>query len=191
MADRNTHLVDALHAPPRTRSGRLSARRRQPEAVLDEHVLAAAVALVLAVQLGHGHVALVDDEEEVVGEVVEQRVRRLARSRGRRWARVVLDAVAVADLLASSRGRTGCACAGAAPRAACPPPRTTPAAPAARPRCRTMAAAHALVAGDVVGGGEHDDARRARSSCSPVSGSTTVMRSTSSPNSSMRSTVSS
>ena len=48
------------------RSGRLSRALRQPEAVLDEAVLAAAVALVLAVQLRHGLVALVDDEQEVV-----------------------------------------------------------------------------------------------------------------------------
>ena len=40
--------------------------------MLDEDVLAAAVALELAVQLRHGDVALVDDEQEVVGEVVEQ-----------------------------------------------------------------------------------------------------------------------
>ena len=60
------------------RSGRLSRALGQPEAVLDEHVLAAAVALVLAVQLGHGLVALVDDDQEVVGEVVEQGERRLA-----------------------------------------------------------------------------------------------------------------
>ena len=74
------------------------ARRRQPEAVVDEHVLAAAVALVLAVQLRHRLVALVDDEQEVVGEVVEQRERRLAEVAAVDVHRVVLDAVAVADL---------------------------------------------------------------------------------------------
>ena len=67
--------------------------------MLDEDVLAAAVALVLAVQLRHGDVALVDDEQEVVGEVVEQRERRLARAATVDVHRVVLDAVAVADLL--------------------------------------------------------------------------------------------
>ena len=66
--------------------------------MLDEHVLAAAVALVLAVQLRHGLVALVDDEQEVVGEVVEQRERRLAVVAAVDVHRVVLDAVAVADL---------------------------------------------------------------------------------------------
>ena len=53
--------------------------RGQAEAVLDQHVLAGAVAGVLPVQLGDGHVALVDDAEVVLGEEVQQRVRRLPR----------------------------------------------------------------------------------------------------------------
>ena len=73
--------------------------RRQPEAVVDERLLAGAVALVLAVQLRHGDVGLVDDEQVVVGEVVEQRVGRLARLPAVDVHRVVLDAVAEADLL--------------------------------------------------------------------------------------------
>ncbi len=70
----------------------------QPEAVLDEHVLATAVAVELAVQLRHRDVALVDDEQVVVGEVVEQGERRLAGDSAVDVHRVVLDAVAVADL---------------------------------------------------------------------------------------------
>ncbi len=66
--------------------------------MLDEHVLAAAVARELAVQLRHGDVALVDDEQIVVGEVVEQRERRLAVVAAVDVHRVVLDAVAVPDL---------------------------------------------------------------------------------------------
>ncbi len=66
--------------------------------MLDEDVLAAAVALELAVQLRHGDVALVDDEEEVVREVVEQRERRLVEVAPVDVHRVVLDAAAVADL---------------------------------------------------------------------------------------------
>ncbi len=66
--------------------------------MLDEHVLAAAVAGELTVQLGYGDVALVDHEQEVVGEVVEQRERRLAVVATVDVHRVVLDAVAVADL---------------------------------------------------------------------------------------------
>ena len=41
-------------------------RPRQPEAVLDERVLARPVALVLAVELRHGLVPLVEDDEEVL-----------------------------------------------------------------------------------------------------------------------------
>ena len=72
--------------------------RGQAEAVLDQHVLAGAVAGVLAVQLGHGHVALVDDAEVVLGEEVEQRVGRLARGAAVEVAAVVLDARADAGL---------------------------------------------------------------------------------------------
>ena len=67
--------------------------------MLDEDVLAAEVAEVLAVQLRDGLVALVDDQQEVLGEVVEQGERRLAVAAPVDVHRVVLDAVAVADLL--------------------------------------------------------------------------------------------
>ncbi len=73
-------------------------RRRQPEAVLDEDLLARAVAGELAVQLGHGHVALVDHEQPVVGEVVEQRERRVARPTPVEVPAVVLDPAARPDL---------------------------------------------------------------------------------------------
>ena len=70
----------------------------QAEAVLDEGVLAGAVALVLAVDLGDGHVGLVDDGEEVLGEEVEQGVGRLPRLPAVEVAAVVLDAVDHAHL---------------------------------------------------------------------------------------------
>ena len=53
---------------------------------------------VHAVDLRDGLVALVDEEQEVVREVVEQRVRRRAGGAAVHVAGVVLDAVAVADL---------------------------------------------------------------------------------------------
>ena len=74
-------------------------RARQPEAVLDERALARRVALVHRADLRHRDVRLVDDDQEVVGEVVEQAVRRLARRAAVDVPRVVLDAVAEADLL--------------------------------------------------------------------------------------------
>ncbi len=71
-------------------------RRGQPEAVVDQRLLAAAVAVPHAVHLRNRGVALVHKEQEVAREVVEQRRRRLARQPPAEVARVVLDAVAVA-----------------------------------------------------------------------------------------------
>ena len=59
-------------------------RGRQPEAVVDQGLLARAVAVVHAADLRDRLVRLVDEGQEVLGEVVEQRVRRRARARGRR-----------------------------------------------------------------------------------------------------------
>ena len=73
-------------------------RARQPEAVLDQHPLAGHVALVHRADLRHGDVRLVDHEQEVLGEVVEQRVRRAARLAAVDVPRVVLDPGAAAHL---------------------------------------------------------------------------------------------
>ena len=91
LVDATEHLFE-LQRPVVARAG-------QAEAVLDENVLARSVAHELAVQLRNGNVALVDDEQEVLREVVEQGERRLARAATVDVHRVVLDAVAVADLL--------------------------------------------------------------------------------------------
>ncbi len=72
--------------------------RRQPEAVLDQRLLARAVAVVHAAHLRHRHVALVDDDQGVGRQVLDQHRRGLARPPPREVARVVLDAVAVAQL---------------------------------------------------------------------------------------------
>ena len=73
-------------------------RARQPESVLDERQLARAVAVEHAADLRQRDVRLVDDDEEVFGEIVEQARRALARLAAREMARVVLDAGAGADL---------------------------------------------------------------------------------------------
>ena len=73
-------------------------RRGQPEAVLDEHLLAGPVAAVHGANLGQGHVGLVDEEHVVLGEVVHQRVGGAAGLSLGQVARVVLDAGAVARL---------------------------------------------------------------------------------------------
>ena len=72
-------------------------RAGQPEAVLDQRFLAAAVAEVHAADLRQRDVRFIDDEQEVLGEEVDERVRRLARLAAGEPAGVVLDAGAVAD----------------------------------------------------------------------------------------------
>ena len=64
----------------------------QAKAVLGEGDLAGAVALVHAADLRHRDVGLVDDAEEVLGKVVDERVGRLAGRTPVDVARVVLDA---------------------------------------------------------------------------------------------------
>jgi hypothetical protein len=72
--------------------------RGQAEAVLDQRRLALTVAVVHPAHLGDALVALVDDHQRVLGQVVQERGRRLPRGPPREMPRVVLDAVAVADL---------------------------------------------------------------------------------------------
>ena len=71
----------------------------QSEAVLHEVLLAAAVTAVHAVDLRHAHVALVDEEQIVVGEEVEQAVGPFARLAAVEVSAVVLDARAVSQFL--------------------------------------------------------------------------------------------
>ncbi len=72
------------------------ARRGQAEAVVDEVLLAALVAEPHAVHLRNGGVAFVDEEQEIAGEVIEERGRGFAGQTAGEVARVVLDAMAVA-----------------------------------------------------------------------------------------------
>ncbi len=67
---------------------------RQAEAVLGQRRLPAEVAPVHAADLGHGDVALVGEDQGVVGQVLEQGRRRLAGPAAGEVARIVLDAVA-------------------------------------------------------------------------------------------------
>ena len=72
--------------------------RGQAEAVLDERLLARAVARVHAADLRRGHVRLVEDDQRVLREVVHQGRRVLSRLAPGEVPRVVLDPVAVAEL---------------------------------------------------------------------------------------------
>ena len=74
-------------------------RRGQPEAILHQRVLAGAVATVHAAQLADGDVALVDEHQRIGRQVIDERGRRLAGPRARQVPRVVLDALAEAQLL--------------------------------------------------------------------------------------------
>ena len=104
-------------------------------------------------QLRHRDVALVDDQQEVVGEVVEQGERRLAVGAAVDVHRVVLDAVAVPDLLDHLQVVLG---------AHAQALRLEQLAVGLEPRQPLLQLgldaddrlAHALVAGDVVRGGE-------------------------------------
>jgi len=70
----------------------------QPEPEVDQDLLARAVVLVHAHDLGDGHVALVDHQQPVAREVVEQRPRPRAGLPARQVAGVILDARAEAEL---------------------------------------------------------------------------------------------
>src|SRR5690606_2270805 len=72
---------------------------RQAEAVFGERRLAAEVAAIHAADLRDGDVRLVDEDEGVVGDVFEERRRRLARRAAGQVARIVLDAGAGAGRL--------------------------------------------------------------------------------------------
>ena len=72
--------------------------RGQAEAVVDQHFLARAVAVVHAADLRKGHVRLVDEHQEIVGEVVQQRPGRAPRRAPSQVAGVVLDTRAIARL---------------------------------------------------------------------------------------------
>ena len=74
-------------------------RRGKSEAVAHQGLLARTVPPVHRAELGHGDVALVDDEERLRRQVVEQGGRRLPGRPPRKVARIVLDPLAMPDLL--------------------------------------------------------------------------------------------
>ena len=100
VAGRRRDVHRLLHEPCELLESQRSIveRRRETEAVLDERLLARAVAVVHAADLRDGHVALVDDHQRVGRQIFDQHRRRLARPAPGEMPRVVLDAVAVAEL---------------------------------------------------------------------------------------------
>ncbi len=89
------HLVQELVEAERP----VVERGREPEAEVDQRLLARAVALVHAADLRHRLVRLVDEDDHVLGEVVEERERVRPRRTALEDPRVVLDPVAEAELL--------------------------------------------------------------------------------------------
>ncbi len=71
-------------------------QRRQPEAIFGERDLAAVVAARHRADLRHRLVALVDEEEGVLGQIFEQGRRRLAGQAAGEEAAVILDPRAAA-----------------------------------------------------------------------------------------------
>ena len=71
-------LLAAPHLELLELQGAVVERRRQPEAVLDERLLARDVPVVHPAQLWQRLVALVDDDQVVRRQIVHQRRRRLA-----------------------------------------------------------------------------------------------------------------
>ena len=71
---------------------------RQAETIVHERLLARAVAAVHGAYLRHAHVALVDDNQKVLGEEVQEAIRARARRASVEVARVVLNAAAVPQL---------------------------------------------------------------------------------------------
>ena len=92
----------------------------QAEAVFGQRRLAAEVAAIHAADLRNGDVALVGEDERVVGKVFEQRRRRLARPAAGEIARIVLDAGAGAGGLHHLDVEDACAAPAAAPPAGGP-----------------------------------------------------------------------
>ena len=91
--------------------------RGQAEAVFGEGRLAAEVAAIHAADLRDGDVALVGEDERVVGQIFEQSRRRLAGAAAGEIARIVLDALRRSRSPPAFRGRTWCAARAAALRA--------------------------------------------------------------------------
>ncbi len=90
-----THLAEELVEAERA----VVERGREPEAVVDERLLPRAVALVHPADLRHRLVRLVDEDDEVLGEVVDQRERVRPGRAALEDARVVLDPAREAELL--------------------------------------------------------------------------------------------
>ena len=67
------------------------------EAEIDQRLLARAVAVVHAAQLRNGLMGLVNEQKKILRHVIEQRGRGFAGKSAGKMARIIFDAVAIAD----------------------------------------------------------------------------------------------
>ena len=183
--DQLRHLLEELVEPERP----VVERRREPEPVVDQRLLARAVALVHAADLRHRLMRLVDEDHEVVREVVEQRERVRARRGALPGSASSSRSRCRSRAPASARGRTRCAGGCGAPRASARRPRTS--RPAPRARTRISLTARSIVGCDVTYSVAGQMARLSSfANTSPVSGSKCVICSTRSPKNDTRYAVS-
>ena len=70
--------------------------RWQAETIINQHLLPRAVAIVHTPNLSHGHVTLVNHNQEIVREKVQKGIRRLSFTSTIHMARIVLNAVCIA-----------------------------------------------------------------------------------------------
>ena len=73
-------------------------RAGQAESEFDQRLFARTVAMIHALKLRDGLVAFVEEHQRIVRKIIEQRGRGLAGQAAGKMARIILDAVAVADL---------------------------------------------------------------------------------------------
>ena len=160
-------------------------RRRQPEAVFDQRLLARAVPLVHRAQLRNRLMALVHHQQRVGRQVVVQARRRLARARGRRGSGSSSRCPGSSRSPGSSPDQRSCAAAAAAPPRACRRRTARPDAAQILPDLvdRTD---QALLRRHVMRARIDRVARDAASRIFPVSGSKRAMLSITSSNSSTR-----
>ena len=70
----------------------------ETEAVLNQHLLAALVAVVHGLQLGAGDMAFIHHQQPVLGEVINQTFRRRSSRAAGQMAGIIFDTVAIAHL---------------------------------------------------------------------------------------------
>ena len=75
------------------------ARARQPESIVHQHILSRSIAVVHALKLRNCLMALVNEQNRVVWKIIQQRGRRFSRHPSGEVARIILDPMAIPNLL--------------------------------------------------------------------------------------------